>query len=72
MSTDEREQPPSSAPGVTVPALVSRQHERVALPCLLLRGLSLERDLPTSHGRGREIMLWTPLAVPHVLGRNHP
>lgn len=48
VSTDKREQSPSSAPGVTAPALVSRQHERVALPCLLLKGLSLEKDLPTS------------------------
>jgi len=39
---------------------------------LPLRDLALEKDLPTSCRRGMGITLWTWLAVPHALGRNHP
>lgn len=53
-------------------ALVYRRHKGVPLRFLPLKGLSLEEDLSTSRRRGPGFKLWTPLAVPHTLGRNHP
>lgn len=51
--------------------LVSRYHKGIVICFLPLRGLSLEKDLSTSHQRGLEITVWTPLAVPHMPERNH-